>query len=52
VNLGETYRYDLRAVDLDGDTLTYQLDAASTAKGMTLDQRGRLVWNPGVGNLK
>ena len=37
------YRYDVRAVDPDGDPLTYSLDAPP--QGMTIDAAtGRLVW--------
>lgn len=45
---GARYRYDLRAVDPDGDRLAYSLDAASIAKGIQLDALGRLQWSPTV----
>ncbi len=41
---GATFRYDVKASDLDGQTLNYQLDAASVAAVMTIDQYGRLTW--------
>ncbi|WP_013334653.1 putative Ig domain-containing protein [Gloeothece verrucosa] len=43
---GVPYRYDIQATDPDGGSLTYTLDAASVAKGITLDDRGRLSWTP------
>ena len=46
--LGETYRYDVVASDPDGHSLTYSLDASTTAGGdIDLDPiTGRLTWNP------
>jgi hypothetical protein len=51
VTVGNTYRYDVQAVDSDGDLLTYSLDADSVAKGMTIDQYGRITWQPKLGNV-
>ncbi|NJL63047.1 MAG: hypothetical protein HC903_15945, partial [Methylacidiphilales bacterium] len=48
---GTAYSYDIKAVDVDGDRLTYSLDATSLGKGMTLDNLGRLRWNPGINNV-
>jgi YD repeat-containing protein len=47
----QTYRYDLQAVDPDGDSLSYSLDATSQALGMTLDAQGRLTWTPNNSQL-
>ncbi|BAZ19040.1 YD repeat protein (plasmid) [Calothrix sp. NIES-4071] len=43
---GSTYAYDIKAVDADGDNLTYSLDSISLGKGMTVDALGRLRWAP------
>jgi Putative Ig domain len=67
VTVGNTYRYDVKAIlqrrgyanDTDGDLLTYSLDAASVAKGMSfaersgteIDQYGRITWQPKLGNV-
>jgi YD repeat-containing protein len=48
VTLGTTYRYDVRATDADGDALTYGLDAGSVARGLVMDERGRISWTPRV----
>ncbi|NJR19365.1 MAG: hypothetical protein HC785_29265 [Calothrix sp. CSU_2_0] len=48
---GTAYSYDVKAVDVDGDRITYSLDTASLGKGMTLDNLGRLRWNPGINNV-
>jgi RHS repeat-associated protein len=48
---GTAYSYDVKAVDVDGDKLTYSLDTTSLSKGMTLDNLGRLRWNPSISNL-
>jgi hypothetical protein len=37
VEVGNTYRYDVIAKDIDGDSLTYQLDDVSKAKGINID---------------
>nr|NCS29853.1 tandem-95 repeat protein [Microcystis aeruginosa F13-15] len=43
---GVAYRYDIQATDPDGGILTYSLDPASQAKGIILDESGRLSWTP------
>ncbi len=43
---GVAYRYDIQATDPDGGILNYSLDATSQAKGITLDESGRLSWTP------
>ena len=43
---GSLYRYDVVAQDPDGDRLSYSLDAGSVAKGIKLDELGRLQWTP------
>jgi YD repeat-containing protein len=48
---GTAYSYDVKAVDADGDRITYSLDTASLSKGMTLDNLGRLRWNPAISNV-
>jgi choice-of-anchor C domain-containing protein len=48
---GVEYKYDLQAKDPEGDTLTYALDPASQALGMTLDNLGRLRWTPTAAQL-
>jgi RHS repeat-associated protein len=47
----QIYRYDLQAVDPDGDSLLYSLDATSHALGMSLDAQGRLTWAPNNSQL-
>lgn len=39
---GSLYRYDVRAVDPDGDALTHALAVAPA--GMTIDGNGRIMW--------
>jgi hypothetical protein len=51
VALGTTYRYDLRATDADGDTLTYTLNQAAIDRGMAIDNRGRIIWTPKATDL-
>ena len=41
---GKPYRYDVHAVDPDGDRLVYALDDAPV--GMRIDDRGRIRWTP------
>ncbi|MBI5757883.1 MAG: putative Ig domain-containing protein, partial [Planctomycetales bacterium] len=41
---GQSFRYDVRASDGDNDPLTYALDAASLARGLTIDRYGRITW--------
>ncbi|MEM1366955.1 MAG: Calx-beta domain-containing protein [Cyanobacteria bacterium P01_H01_bin.15] len=42
--VGQTYQYDVVAEDADGDPLIYFLE--SDSETMTLDQLGRLRWQP------
>lgn len=42
---GQTYRYTVRASDADGDSLAYSLSSQTTPPGMTIDSRGRILWN-------
>ena len=46
---GGPYRYDVRATDPNGDQLTYELVQAPD--GMTIDQLGRITWQPGTEHL-
>lgn len=41
---GATYRYSVRAIDPDGDPLSYRLETAP--EGMTIDRFGRVLWTP------
>lgn len=44
----ESYEYDVRAQDPDGDTVSFELEQAPS--GMIIDRAaGRLVWKPGIG---
>lgn len=43
---GTLYAYDVQAVDPEGTKLTYAIDPASVARGMSLDDLGRLRWTP------
>ena len=42
----QTYSYDLKAFDPEGQPLTYSLDPTSVSLGMTIDEYGRLRWSP------
>jgi RHS repeat-associated protein len=44
VTLGQTYRYDVRASDPQGQPLNYQL--VQGPAGMTIDSLGRITWTP------
>lgn len=46
---GNTYRYDVTALDADGDSLTYSL--ASAPSGMTMNALGQINWTPARGHL-
>jgi YD repeat-containing protein len=48
---GSLYSYDVRATDADGDVLTFSLDSFSREKGMTIDELGRLRWQPTTGDI-
>jgi RHS repeat-associated protein len=50
VNVGDTYRYAVKAADPDGDALSFSLVAA--APRMTIDSRtGVIVWLPQIGDI-
>jgi hypothetical protein len=49
--VGLEYAYDVIARDPDGGRLTYQLDDDSLARGMTIDDKGRVRWTPRDGQL-
>ncbi|HEY9621936.1 MAG TPA: putative Ig domain-containing protein [Crinalium sp.] len=40
------YAYDVQVQDPNSDPVTFSLDAASQARGMTIDKLGRLRWTP------
>jgi len=42
--VGEPYRYDVDAIDLDGNTLAYSLTTKPT--GMTINSNGMISWTP------
>ncbi len=42
------YQYPVQATDPNGDALTYSLDAASLARGMTISTTGLLQWLPTI----
>ncbi|QIZ73029.1 putative Ig domain-containing protein [Oxynema aestuarii] len=45
------FSYDIQATDPNGSSLTYRLDDASIALGMSVDELGRLRWIPTVENV-
>jgi RHS repeat-associated protein/uncharacterized repeat protein (TIGR01451 family) len=45
---GRVYRYDVRATDPNDDRLTWGLDPDSLARGMRIDQFGRITWRTPV----
>lgn len=47
---GATYRYTVRATDLDGDPLTYAV--VDGPEGMTIDQFGRILWQTSVNDVE
>ena len=47
--VGETYRYDVHASDVDGDSLKYALTTAPT--GMSIDPLGRISWSPSITDI-
>lgn len=49
VTVGQTYHYDVRATDADGDRLGYTLTNAPS--GMAIDDRGRMTWSPRTGDI-
>jgi YD repeat-containing protein len=46
VAIGTSYRYDVKARDLDGDVLSYAINQAAIDRGVSIDSRGRMVWTP------
>ncbi|NJK63450.1 MAG: hypothetical protein HC921_12880 [Synechococcaceae cyanobacterium SM2_3_1] len=48
---GSVYLYDLQATDPNGDALTYALDPDSLAIGLTIDERGRIRWEPSLSDV-
>jgi RHS repeat-associated protein len=48
---GSKFQLDVKAQDPNGDLLQFSLDAASIARGMTIDGHGRIGWSTGNGDL-
>jgi len=48
MRLGSIYSYAVDAYDPNGDSLSYDLDAASLGRGMRIDVAGLLTWRPDV----
>jgi RHS repeat-associated protein len=46
---GQSYRYNLRATDANGDLLTFTL--VQSPPGMTVDEFGRISWQPTAANI-
>ncbi|MCC3568788.1 MAG: DUF4114 domain-containing protein [Microcoleus sp. PH2017_31_RDM_U_A] len=46
---GQSYRYNLRAADANGDLLAYTL--VQSPSGMTVDEFGRISWQPTAANI-
>ncbi|MEG5082027.1 putative Ig domain-containing protein [Microcoleus sp. AT8-B4] len=46
---GQSYRYDLKATDANGDLLTFAL--TQSPNGMTVDEFGRISWKPSATNI-
>lgn len=46
---GQSYRYNLRATDANGDLLTFAL--VQSPSGMTVDEFGRISWQPTIANI-
>jgi RHS repeat-associated protein len=51
VVVGNSYRYDVVAADIDGDALTYTLDSVSKGLGVSIDNLGRISWKPSAANV-
>ncbi|MBI4576982.1 MAG: fibronectin type III domain-containing protein, partial [Planctomycetes bacterium] len=49
VRMGETYRWDVRAIDLEGQPLRHELVRGPA--GMGLDVSGRLTWRPSASEV-
>ena len=50
VMAGQTYRYDVRATDPEGDPITFTLDSGPS--GMVMDAAGRISWQPAAGDVR
>jgi Putative Ig domain len=51
VVVGNSYRYDVVAQDVDGDALTYAIDDVSKGLGVSIDPLGRISWKPSTANI-
>jgi large repetitive protein len=51
VIVGETYQYDVQAIDPDGGALSYRLDSSAQSRGMTIDGVGRVRWSPKLADI-
>jgi RHS repeat-associated protein len=51
VVVGNSYRYDVVAQDVDGDALTYSVDDVSKGLGVSIDPLGRISWKPSTANI-
>jgi Putative Ig domain len=51
VVVGNSYRYDVVAQDVDGDALTYAIDNVSKGLGVSIDPLGRISWKPSTANI-
>jgi RHS repeat-associated protein len=51
VVVGNSYRYDVVAQDVDGDALTYAIDNVSKGLGVSIDSLGRISWKPNTANI-
>jgi hypothetical protein len=51
VVVGNSYRYDVVAQDVDGDVLTYTIDDVSKGLGVVIDKLGRISWKPSTANV-
>jgi RHS repeat-associated protein len=51
VVVGNSYRYDVVAQDIDGDALTYAIDDVSNGLGVVIDKLGRVSWKPSAANV-
>ncbi|MBI2651148.1 lamin tail domain-containing protein [Candidatus Woesearchaeota archaeon] len=48
-NIVETYSYNVKAIDADGDALIFSL--AISPSGMSISSSGLITWNPGASQL-
>ncbi len=55
VTVGDTYQYQVRATDPDGDALTYSFGTPTGGQlpppGLTIDSAGLLRWTPGAAQV-